>query len=315
VTDLQNESKAAANLLVDGAFNINSTSVAAWKALLTSLAGQSFLQYNYLTKQYVQRNPSIPILRFWSVCRSSANDPWDGMRDLTDAQVTALAQEIVKQVRLRGPFLSMGDFLNRRLGSTASQLTTMGALQAAIENTQNGGTTFDVNSNIHSAAVGGAVTAGVIVCSNAVSPPAVATIITNSATGIPGYLMQQDLVQAFAPVMSARSDTFVIRVYGEADKPSVTSSGVTALWNTTAPNTQGQAWGEAVVQRLPDYYDQTDSSLTVNASTYGLTGVNVPLGDATPLKSSGGYIVSSLNQMMGRRFKIVSFRWLNQNEL
>jgi hypothetical protein len=307
VTDLQNESKAAANLLVDGAFNVNSTSVAAWKALLTSLAGQSFLQYNYLTGKYVQRNPSIPILRFWSVCRSSANDPWDGMRDLTDAQVTVLAQEIVKQVRLRGPFLSMGDFLNRRLGSTATQLTTMGALQAAIENTQNAGTTSDVNSNIHTAGVGAAVTTGVIV-SSATGATSVANIITNSATGIPGYLMQQDLVQAFAPVMTPRSDTFVIRVYGEADKSA--ANVISTNYASLPSGVTAQAWGEAVVQRLPDYFDQTDSALTANASTYGLTGITMPLGDATPSKN-----VNTLNQTFGRRFKIVSFRWINQNEL
>lgn len=292
VADLQDESKAAANLLLDGAFNVNSTSIAAWKALLTSLSGHTFHTYNYLTGAAEDRNLLNPIPRFWSVSRSAANDPWDGMRSLTDAQVTALATEIVKQVRQRGPFLSLGDFLNRRLSTTTSQLSAMGAIQAAIENTQTNSpaSTYDVNWNIHSVANFG----------QAVSVAPINTIVTNTATGIPGYLMQQDIVQAFAPVLAARSDTFMIRVYGESDKPST---------NNAVTTTYSQAWGEAVVQRLPDYFDQTDPQL---ASTT-LTGY--ALGDATPPYSSAGPVLNSANQTFGRRFKIVSFRWLNQNEL
>ena len=94
------------------------------------------------------------------------------------------------------------------------------------------------------------------------------------------------------------------------------------MWNGIAPNSQGQAWGEAVVQRLPEFFDQTDPALTANANSYLSGAPSIPLGDATPLRSYQGYngqpnnwVVNSLNQNMGRRFKIVSFRWLNQNEL
>jgi len=290
---------------------VNSTSVPAWKALLTSLSGQSFRTYNYNANTPQDWTPSAtftnPIPRFWSASYGSTpNVPWEGMRCMTDAQVTCLAQEIVKQVRLRGPFLSMGDFLNRRLGNTTNQINTMGALQAAIENTQTNSpsSTYDVNYCIHS------------VFNQAVNVASLSCIFTNTAVGIPGYLMQQDLVQAFAPVMTPRSDTFVIRVYGEAQKPVGTSSpsasGSSSMWNAIAPNTQSQAWGEAVVQRLPEYYDQTDTSLT----TASVTGISSALGDATPPRnSSGNSILSALNQAVGRRFRVVSFRWLNQNEL
>ena len=40
------------------------------------------------------------------------------MRSLSDAQVTDLAKQIVQQVKVRGPFLNMADFLNRRLAGT-----------------------------------------------------------------------------------------------------------------------------------------------------------------------------------------------------
>ena len=115
---------------------------------------------------------------------------------------------------------------------------------------------------------------------------------------MPGDLMQQDLVQAFAPVMTARSDTFVIRCYGETNSPR-------ALDGNGYPKPLARAWGEAVVQRLPEYIDQTDAKLT---------SVNSPalqaLGDATPVASVG-----SINTSLGRRFKVVSFRWLNESDL
>jgi hypothetical protein len=108
--------------------------------------------------------------------------------------------------------------------------------------------------------------------------------------------MQQDLVQAFAPVMTVRSDTFVIRCYGETDNPKTLV-------------TEGQAWGEAVVQRVPDFVDQNDTTLT-----------NSGLGDATPLSAiqvaaAGGNVDAVNNLVFGRRFKIVSFRWLNETDL
>ena len=180
------------------------------------------------------------------------------------------------------------------MGINGVYMNTMGALQNAIENTQTNGSLVDVNYNIHSIANFG----------QKVNVAPVNTIVTNTATGIPGYLMQQDLVQAFSPVLTARSDTFVIRVYGESDKPTTNA--------LTSANTYSQAWGEAVVQRVPDLFDQTDSAL---ASTAIVPGVSYALGDATPLRNSGGIVMSSANQTFGRRFKIVSFRWLNQNEL
>jgi len=323
VADLQDESKASANLLIDGPFNVNSTSVSSWKSLLTSLNGQTFPIYNYISGQFENRYVSNPILRFWSVGRYNPNDPWDGMRSLSDQQVTSLAQEIVKQVRKRGPFLSMGDFLNRRMASSNSvsvsstnlSLYLMGALQEAIENTQTNGVSSDVNSNIHNKlsistsnnfnvpVSWGSLSGQIFPTTNNLMIPA-SKIATNTAAGIPGYLMQQDLVQAFAPVMSVRSDTFVIRVYGEADRKTTSK--------VTSPIIEGRAWGEAVVQRVPDYIDQTDPALTKPSV---IKGVTTPLGDATPLYGRTGRIVGTLNESLGRRFRIVSFRWLNQSDL
>jgi hypothetical protein len=240
---------------------------------------------------------------------------------LTDKQVSCLAQEIVKQVKARGPFLSMSDFLNRRIsivGSSYSSNNIMGVLQNAIENTQTNGFAYDVNNNIHSNAVSStnssiAYQLGNSTYAGALNPTpssgynaqiSINKIATNSAVGIPGYLMQQDLVQAFAPVMSVRSDTFLIRVYGEADRKTTSS--------VKNPIAEGRAWGEAVVQRVPDYVEQTDPALTKPSV---IKGISTPLGDAVPVYGPTGRIVSALNESLGRRFRVVSFRWLNQTDL
>ncbi len=98
---------AAENLMVDGAFNIHSTSVEAWRALLSSTrrlaldlaeGGSATLSGTGITRTAFPAGP--------------ANDKWNGFRDLSDAQIDRLAEEIVKQVRIRGPFLNLADFVN-----------------------------------------------------------------------------------------------------------------------------------------------------------------------------------------------------------
>ena len=53
------------------------------------------------------------------------------MRFLDDEQLRKLAEECVKQVKLRGPFLNFSEFINRRLSD--DDLGLMGALQSAID--------------------------------------------------------------------------------------------------------------------------------------------------------------------------------------
>jgi len=96
-----------------------------------------------------------------------------------------------------------------------------------------------------------------------------------AAWGAPAYLTQADVLQAIGPALTARSDTFVIRAYGDA---------VDAKGRTTAT-----AWCEAVVQRMPEPLDPDPSGL--NPRLNGRTGD------------------------FGRRFLIHSFRWLSPVEL
>ena len=105
--------------------------------------------------------------------------------------------------------------------------------------------------------------------------------------GIPGYVMQSDLLQGLAGSLSARGDTFLVRAYGE----SIAADGTVAA----------KAWCEAVVQRVPDYVDPADDPARK------LRRAGQPPGAAPDLQP--------LNEKFGRRFHITSFRWLNHDEV
>ena len=308
LANLRDMDKAAANLLLLGAFNINSTSVDAWRALLSSLSGNDLSMWSAsdrLLYTFTAAELKNPIPRFWSSTgNANINTPWCGVRALSDTEVMELATRIVAEVKTRGPFLSMADFLNRRLGASSTDLTRAGALQAAIDKTSP-----DINSAIKisgvavdvAAAVSGSnnLPGGLPILANMQDASSTSGQTWNTTVGMPGYLMQQDLVQAFSPVMAARSDTFVVRAYGEKTDPL-----------TLKP--VAKAYCEAVVQRLPDYVDPNDPALITTQ-----TGYAGPAGDATPPYKADGVtpIVNITNQNFGRHFKIVSFRWITPNDL
>ncbi len=239
--------KAASLLLLDGAFNVNSTSVKAWKALLNS-SRKSLLplaespQEPAPAKAEEARGvPALGLLTphgksFKDSALSTAADPgqWTGYRDLEDSEIDDLAEEIVKKIRARGPFLSLADFINRRL-STDTDLALRGALQAALDKTVNK-KLFSANGRT------GTIPAGVTF-----DFPEAARL--PKTLGGPAHVSQADILTAIGPRLTARSDTFRIRAYGEAyDK----SGNVTA-----------RAWCEATVQRTPAYLDPTDAPTAV----------------------------------------------------
>jgi hypothetical protein len=229
--------RLAAHLLVDGAFNVNSTSVNAWKVMLGSMRDHATVQLNNATGLVVRpaETDSTPVTGLLAanggLSTPSADtknpDQWTGLRALSDDRIDALATELVSEIKKRGPFLSLSDFVNRRPGSN-TELARHGALQAAIEAAGLNGD-LDKGSRALGAVPG------------AVFPEAG---IGSRTTGIPGHISQADLLTPLGPVLQARSDTFTIRAYG-----SSTDAG---------GRIQAEAWCEAVVQRLPDYIDPTD---------------------------------------------------------
>ncbi|HSH93473.1 MAG TPA: hypothetical protein VK968_04960, partial [Roseimicrobium sp.] len=62
--------------------------------------------------------------------------------------------------------------------------------------------------------------------------------------------------------------------------------------------TDGRAWCEAVVQRLPEYIDASASQPPEAGSS-----------------ATGSATLNATNQTFGRRYAVVSFRWLSAADL
>ena len=211
---------AAGRFRLDGAFNLNSTSVAAWRAMLSQRTGADELVFR---THDLNRPEEMQLENFFSRSPNGALHLTPGLteneiralgtsdrkreqlrhsyRTLSDEQIHHLAHHITRLLRERGhPFRSLSSFMNS------------GLLDEAIE------------------AVGPAVPeAGLAM---------VEPINENREGYEPTFLRQSDIVSLLAPVQSVRSDTFTIRVAAE----------------TTDLFTNGKTLArlEATVQRLPD---------------------------------------------------------------
>jgi|GEM_PF-810326 len=287
LTGTDNYKYSAGSLLVNGSFNVNSTSKKAWKGFLTAMNGTDIPFLSGLDKTTLKTlsNPTqeAHVSRYDLPLDEGLGDSidpagaanslaWTGYRKLDTTQIDALAQSMVQEVKKRGPFQSMAEFINRRAEST--DLGQMGSLQAAIELSGiNNGPKADKNSATLNGSENGS--------DDYVNKDAAKG---SSVTGTPGYLLQGDLLNSMAPFISVRSDTFKIRAYGEATDP--TGKIITA-----------KAWCEAVVQRVPDYVDSVSNKFSDHIGT----------DSPTPL--------STINKNFGRKFQIVSFRWLTPQDL
>lgn len=267
-----NATKEIASLIrVDGMFNVNSTSVEAWKSLLGGLRGRPVLVADANGKETVKyENDTTPVAGLRSpqdliaknLGDASSPEQWSGRRTLADDEISALARDIVIEVRKRGPFLSLADFVNRRVGGDDS-LARCGAIQAALESEGN-----PVNAEFRKNRSVSGDTSGRFVFPKAEEGPI--------STGCPGVVSQADILTPIAPVLSARSDSFVIRAYG--DRTDAEGKVI------------ARACCEAVVQRSPEFIDPTDA-------------VEKDYAAITPL-----------NRKFGRRFEVVSFRWIDPRE-
>ncbi|MGL5019998.1 MAG: hypothetical protein ACRDBP_17825, partial [Luteolibacter sp.] len=227
--------RIAGHLMVDGAFNVNSTSVEAWTAQLSALRGLAFEVESGSPPS--SSSTGFPRFRY---PLGEKDDNWKGFRALSDAQVRTLAENIVKEVRLRGPFLSLGEFINRRVEN--SDLGKNGAIQAAI----NTGKLNEQSVQVKFSTAQYPAEAR----DHIMNDPAVDG--GGTAVGTPGFLTQADVLQSLAPVITCRSDTFTIRGYGEA--------------KDAAGKVIARSWCEAVVQRLPEFVDATNPSDTATAA-------------------------------------------------
>ncbi|MCW1887788.1 hypothetical protein OKA04_23825 [Luteolibacter flavescens] len=278
--------RIASVLAVQGPFNVNSDSVGAWKAMLSSMRDAELKGWS-LSNMSPQDKTAFP--RFGLPI---AGDPegtqsgglgvvgsavrWAGFRALDDQQIDTLAKNIVEEIRTRGmqdkaPSLSVGEFVNRRLGTSGGLHVLAGLLQTAIDKSK-------VNDKFHDEDSRDLSTISL-------PNPAVLTNIANaaarqgkSAEGAPSILTQGDLLMALAPVITVRGDTFRIRTYGESKAKDGT--------------VEAKAWCEAIVQRMPEYLDASE----------------LPEVKTLDLKKEE-------NQRFGRRFVVTSFRWLSPEEV
>lgn len=294
--DLASREMAAYQML-EGPFNIHSTSIPAWKALLMSAyevavptrdgdelavtEGSAFSRFlptyseklNDLTKAAGSGDVGEDALR--------RAERWLGFHQLTNEQAEQLATEIVTQIKLRcaedrGPFLSLSEFVNRKLGSSDENFTNKGVLQTAIDLTN------DPQGNASNAGIG--VEGQLFSLEDGVGITEVDPLLANpsalegnTAEGSPATLLQGDLLQHLGATLTVRSDTYRIRAYGA----STSASGAI----------EAQAWCEAIVQRVPEFVDGSQSP-------------------GTPFDQ-----LNQTNINFGRRFKIVSFRWLSPLEV
>lgn len=267
----------ASLIRIDGPFNVNSTSVEAWKAALGALKNRPVVVRDSVGSPSVEESEGLtPIANLHApadiVAKGDGNvdvsnpDQWVGRRTLNDDEIEALAEALVREVRKRGPFLSLADFVNRRLDSPSSGLAQSGAVQSALDS--------DV-AGLNAAYQNGSRSVAQNVAARFAFSEAEEGAIS---FGAPGIIKQADILTPIAPILTVRSDSFIIRAYGE----SVDKSG----------RVLARAWCEASVERMPEYMDMSEEV------------------DTLPVD-----LRSEVNRNFGRRYQVVSFRWLKPEEV
>jgi len=124
---------------------------------------------------------------------------------------------------------------------------------------------------------------------NLYDPRSMGTNRAHMHQGGPASLIQSDILSVIGPALTTRSDTFIIRAYGDvAERPGSNSS-------------LGACWVEAVVQRTPEFCDASQPPETEVCSPID-GGMHNPL-------------LKNANKVLGRRFQVVSIRVLSPKEL
>lgn len=318
---------AAAWLVIVGAFNVNSTSIDAWRDLL--LAGRGLASLTTVSGttgsgETTHGADEVPFPRFTYPHRKASPvdgspkpsggplsslgqdiglvENWAGMRALQDAEIELLAETLVDEIRARGPFLSLADFVNRQLVSASDSLdrdpviALRGAIQAAIDrvsqplvtgNPESGGW-INAEFNFDSIAARRRDYVHAFTNPDKITGEGNADRrenwlgvprgeIAQRLAGIPGFLTQADILNVIGPRLTARGDTFSIIVEGEyQSRPG--------FGNPT------RARCLMVVQRVSDFINSDDPADTATAN------------------------LQPENLDFGRRFEIVQFRWLSPED-
>ncbi len=191
ITDLYGAQAIAEKAFLFGAFNINCTSPEVWEMVLSGNdidpwrddeLENPFFRFPFTADRF-HKNPTFR--RSWY--KTHIDPDWAasftiGVREITDDQLEALAEEIVKQtVSWDSPSRSVAEFLNR------------GIIANAIDQTNINTTTSSTYED--------------------------ASATTKMPRNSPAFLNQAEVLNPIAPFIQARSDTFRIRAYGDAINP------------------------------------------------------------------------------------------------
>ena len=277
----------ARNALVSGRFNLNSTSVIAWKAVLGGLRINEWPYVDYYpdgnnSNTRTSNNPpeidsddrvfnrGNMFTRFPSTLHETYDvfvtpeNPDDvaptefyrrGVRYLTPLQIEDMAVSIVTQIKAwvqagNTPFFTVKDFLNDPNPPTGSVLEE--AIQASVfTDSASGRQQWD-----HSWEKDGT---GENDASDRID-------IDHFS---PGFLTQADIMTAIGPMLAPRSDTFRIRARCQTLSPFNSDEVI------------GDATVEALVQRVPTQLNPADN----------------------------------IDNSIDRKFEIISVRWLTEDEL
>jgi hypothetical protein len=327
-----NHRRIAGATLNEGAFNVNSTSVEAWASLLAS-AKRNAMGAATETQPAPDQNARYP--RAVRADKAGYNyrspitaaNAWTGLNTLDDDQIRLLAKSIVAEIRTRVflphrslftsinhsatesytiplPFIGLAQFVNRYLCGYHYDTSLAGCLQTAIVRADVDG------ANLSNRTINPAPTASTALLAANGLPgsvpwtppdPIVQSALTaqdprtpgtnrgHLLAGAPTSLLQADLLAVIGPALTTRSDTFVIRCYGD----------VTTNAGSITP--KAGCWIEAVVQRSPEFCDPTQPPETEVCDPTESYRFNPQL--------------KMVNRLLGRRFQVISLRYLSPKEL
>ena len=301
--DLLDEELAAVHLALEGGFNVNSTSVAAWESVLGALRNVATLgelpvepnlqvhNFSRFVAPILESTPSPDTNNF--NYRANKDSIVAGFRALTDDQISSLSRQVVEEIRRRcsargHPFRTLSEFINRSIdpadiaSASRRRFAYNGALQSAIDySSVNGRSTLNADGGSQPGDSLWGETDYLFrkpgLDTGPYHPEVIESIENRPLMeGAPGFLTQADVLAKIGPLLNARSDTFTVRAYGTASDGPAEDARVSACC-------------ELVLQRTPSYLD--------------------------PLDEDHEAATTELNRQFGRRFERVSFRWLEEDEI
>jgi hypothetical protein len=338
VSDLRNLDNPAYYLRNLGAFNVNSTSVDAWRALLTAFRGLQIEDGNGeenpegtlpiarstdpLGGKVVFTNSDVGAASFGAV--PTDKDYYNvlgGFRYLDDEMIQSLAERIVDEVKFRGPFYSLSDFVNRRLvapNNDGDSWVAARSQDSSVSGWLTGSISTDYDATEGLTGINGALQRAI------------------NLSGINGGDNYPESLKADA----AYNNDWVYRPRDNfGDYVGQASFYAQARWYLDTEHLAGSPAGESgyLLSHSPGFVTQADvlsmiaPALTTRGDTFKIRSygeVDNPVtgrGDAKiwlemivqripdPITDTDGDYEP--DDAMGRQYKIISMRWLNEDEV